>query len=393
MVGSVRLVLVTQDFPPLRGGIQTYAAELAERLAPRCKAFTVLAPRAPGCEASDRALEFRVLRQGTFDTLIAAAAPVLARLALREGFDHAFHVQWSTAPAALALRRTGQLRSVTVAAHGRELLLEPWRRVPWAQRGYDAVRRHALTSADRVLAVSRYTAALAEGLGVAPERITVTRNGTDPTRFHPIDASALRSELGLEGRPVLVTLARLVARKGIDSVLRALPDLRRRVPGVAYVVVGEGPDAERLRELARESGVADCVHFVGPVPGEALPLWYSLGDVFVMPARSEGPDVEGFGIVYLEAGACERPVVALRAGGVPDAVADGVSGALVTPGDPAELTETLVGLLLDRARATLLGQRARARVLADFTWDRVADRVFDAIATSGGVTAGRVARR
>ncbi|HEV8549850.1 MAG TPA: glycosyltransferase family 4 protein [Polyangiaceae bacterium] len=391
----MRLVLVTQDFPPLRGGIQTYAAELAARLAPRCEAFTVLAPRAPGGEESDRALGFRVLRQGTFDTLITASAPVLGRLALREGFEHSFHVQWSTAPAALALRRARQLESVTVAAHGRELLLEPWRRLGFAQRAYDAVRRHALTQADRVLAVSRYTAGLAEGLGVLPERVTVTHNGTDPSRFRAVDTSALRAQLRLGSRPVLVTLARLVARKGIDSVLRALPAVRRRVPDVAYVVVGEGPDDQRLRELARANHVADIVHFAGGVTDEARPLWYSLGDVFVMPARSEPPDVEGFGIVYLEAGACERPVVALRAGGVPDAVADGISGYLVTPGELDELADRLATLLLDPAHAAQLGKNARERVLGELTWDRVADRVFSAISAFAPppVTKARAAPR
>lgn len=375
----MRLVLVTQDFPPRRGGIQTYALELAKRLAARCQAFAVIAPKADGMEAVDRGFDFRVFRRGTSDTLVAAAAPVLAELCLREGFERSLHAQWSTAPAALALRGMGRLRQVSVAAHGRELLLAPWRASLLAQRGYDGVRRKALCGADRVLAGSEYTASLAKDLGVRDERLVVTRYGTDPSRFHARDASSLRERLGLVGRPVLLTIARLVERKGIDSVLAALPGVKRAVPEVAYVVVGDGPERERLGTLAREAGVADSVTFVGPVADDELPLWYSLGDVFVMPSRSEPPDVEGFGIVFLEAGACERPVVAARAGGVPDAVADGISGLLVTPGDTGELADKLCELLLDPQRAAELGRRGRERVLSELNWDRITERTLEAL--------------
>jgi phosphatidyl-myo-inositol dimannoside synthase len=375
----VRLVLVTQDFPPCRGGIQTYALELARRLATRLDAFAVVAPRADGAIAVDRELPFRVLRLGTSDTLIATAAPLLAELAWRDGFDRTLHVQWSTAPAALALRGIGRVRQVAIAAHGRELLLAPWRTSRIAQHGYDAVRRRTLTAADRVLAGSEYTAGLARELGVKDERVHVTRYGTDPERFRPVDASLLRERLGLTGRAVLLTIARLVERKGIDSVLRALPAVRRAVPNVAYVVGGDGPERERLGALAHELGVLDAVSFVGAVTDEELARWYCLADVFVMPSRSDPPDVEGFGIVFLEAGACERPVVAARAGGVPDAVADGVSGLLVTPGDGEELAQKLVELLRDPARAAELGRRGRERVLGELNWDRVTERTLEAL--------------
>ena len=376
----MRLVLVTQDFPPRRGGIQTYALELAKRLATRLPAFAVIAPKTDGAEAVDRDLPFRVLRSGSSDTLIAAAAPLLAELTFRDGFDHTLHAQWSTLPAALGLRAAKRIRLAAVAAHGRELLLAPWRASPLAQRAYDAVRRRTLTAADRVLAGSEYTANLARTLGVRDERLFVTRYGTDPARFRPLDASALRARLGLTGRPVLLTIARLVERKGIDSVLRALPAVRRSVPNVCYVVAGDGPERQRLGALTRELGLDDCVNFVGPIADAELPLWYSLADVFVMPSRSEPPDVEGFGIVFVEASACERPVVAARAGGVPDAVADGISGLLVTPGDSGELTTKLSELLLEPARAAELGRRGRERVLAELNWDAVTDRTLAALA-------------
>jgi phosphatidyl-myo-inositol dimannoside synthase len=374
----VQLALVTQDFPPARGGIQTWAFELALRLAERCTAFVVVAPAASGAAEADRACNFRVIRTGSPNTLIAAAAPVLAELAA-EGFRHTLHAQWSTAPAALALRAAGKLERVAVAVMGRELLLTPWRGLPVAQRGYDLVRRQCLQRADRLISCSDFTADIAKGLGASASRIHVAYAGTDPARFAPRDAAALRARLGLGERRLLVSIARLVPRKGLDTVLRALPEVAAAIPDVRYVVVGDGPDRERLSALAAELGVAERVNFVGAVPGSELPLWYALGDVFVMPSRSDPPDVEGFGIVFLEAAAAERPVVAARAGGVPNAVAHGISGLLVGPDDPAELGRALIELLSDPARRAEFGRRGRERVLAEFTWDHVTARVLHAL--------------
>jgi phosphatidyl-myo-inositol dimannoside synthase len=375
----VRLVLVTQDYAPRRGGIQTWAVELSKRLSTACQAFAVIAPDVPGGRDADRDLGVRVIRAGTPNTLIAAAAPALSRLALSEGFERTLHAQWSTLPAALGLRAAGKLQRVDVAAHGRELLLAPWRAVPLAQGGYDRVRRATLRRVDGVLAGSQFTAGLVRDLGVEPERIRVTHYGTDPSRFRPLDAAPLRERLGLGHRPVLLTIARLVSRKGIDTVLDALPAVLARHPDAVYVVAGDGPEAEPLRRLAQNLGVERSVRFAGVVPDGELPLWYSLGDVFVMPSRSDPPDVEGFGIVFLEAAATERPVVAARAGGVPDAVAHGVTGVLVPPGDPGALGAELSALLADPARRAELGRRGRERVLADFTWDRVVDRTLAAL--------------
>ncbi|HEY3495172.1 MAG TPA: glycosyltransferase family 4 protein [Polyangiaceae bacterium] len=377
---AVRLVLVTQDFPPARGGIQTWSLEIARHAAARCEAFAVIAPRAAGTAEIDAALGFRVLRTGSPNTLIAACAPLLRRL-VNEGFEHSLHANWSTAPAALALRGAGGLKSVAIMLAGRELLLKPWQALPPAQAGYDLVRRATLARADRLLPISEFTAGLARELGAPGERMRITPCGTDPERFTPRDATALRERLALGGRPVLLSITRLVKRKGLDSVLAALPQVREAVPEVAYVVVGDGPDGERLRARANELGVADRVHFVGAKPDDELPLWYALADVFVLPSRSEPPDVEGFGIVFLEAAAAERPVVAARAGGVPDAVADGVNGLLVAPDDTRELANALVALLRDPERRAVFGRRGRERVIRDFTWAKVAERALAAIAT------------
>ena len=378
----MRLLLVTQDFPPDVGGTQTYAAELAWRLASRCDDFAVIAPRRPGAAATDRALPYRVVRAGTsYNALSAAALFPLLLLAKRDGFDTAFHVQWPTALSALLARRLGALRRVFIAAHGRELLLKPLAHLSPLGSLYDGARGYALRHADGLLPVSRYTGGLLETLGAAPRRMDVVHNGTDPERFKPLDATALKRALGIEAKRVVLTIGRLVPRKGIDTVLRAFPEVLRAVPDAVYLIGGIGPDRERLAAIAQEMGVGADVRFLGKIPYSRLPLYYNACDVFVMPSRAAVPDVEGFGIVFLEAGACGKPVVGARAGGVPDAVRDGETGLLIEPDVPPALAGTLIRLLQDESLARQMGAAGRRRVLREGTWDHAADQVYRFIAT------------
>lgn len=375
----MRLLFITQDFPPEIGGIQTYAVELARRLAPRCDDFAVLAPAMPSAEAGDAALPFEVIRlEATADSLAFKAFGPVRRLARTRGFDTVFHVQWPTALSTMLARFVGGPRRIFVAAHGRELLFEPLSGV--AQTIYDGVRALILRHADGLFPVSRYTASLLESLGAPPKRIQIVHNGTDPALFHPADVAPLRAQLGLNGQKVLLTVGRLVGRKGVDTVLHALPEVAQAVPGVTYLVAGDGPDRPRLEALARRLGVGESVRFVGSLEDvRALRDHYNACDVFVMPAREAPPDVEGFGIVFLEAGACGKPVVGARAGGVPDAIRHGDTGLLVAPDDVPALTDSLTRLLHDDAEATRLGDRGRQRVVEEATWDHVAERLYGAL--------------
>ncbi|MCH9682771.1 MAG: glycosyltransferase family 4 protein, partial [Deltaproteobacteria bacterium] len=324
----MRVLLVSQDFPPDIGGIQTYSLELAKRLVRWCDALEVVAPVAPDCEQLDRTLPFEVHRvRSSTDALVARGAPAIWRRAWQGRHDVALHAQWTTAPGSLMARRTGRPRRVFVAAHGRELLLRPAQRIPVAQRLYDAARRRVLHGVDGIFAVSRYTAGLARDLGVNPGRIHVVPNGVDADRFSLPDASArarrFRERHGLGDRPCFITVARLMPHKGIDSGIRALPRLREQVPGATYVVVGSGPDQSRLETLARDLGVAEHVRLLGRLPDDEVVDALIAADVFALLSRESIPDVEGFGLVLLEAGACGTPVIGARSGGIPDAVAEG----------------------------------------------------------------------
>ena len=217
-------------------------------------------------------------------------------------------------------------------------------------RFYGRSRRRHLRRADAVIAVSDFTKdALTGIMDVPPEKIEVIFNGVDNHRFTPRPKNPVLVErYGLDGKRILVSVGRLVERKGIDHVLKALPAVLQAHPDVHFVVVGDGPYRPRLEEIAREEGVEDHVTFAGSVPADTLVDHYALGDLFVMPNRrlADG-DTEGFGLVFLEANACGKPVIGGRAGGAVEAIQDGVSGLLVDGWSVAEIADAITRVLGD----------------------------------------------
>jgi len=375
----MRLLFVTQDFPPAIGGIQTYSWELARRLSRWTEQLRVIAPTAKQENSVSGAEEFQVTRlPARPDLLVLPALAHIPVWAARHQPDVAFHAQWQTvAASALARAVTGWPRHIVCAAHGRELLFNPADDYPALGTLYDTLRRLALRTVDHFVPVSRYTAGLLHDQNIPSTRTHVLPNGTNPARFTPENGTRIREQLDCLEQPMLLTVGRLVPRKGIDTVLRALPNVLQSVPDLTYVVVGTGPDRARLEGVADECDVREHVHFAGSVPHEELPSVYSAADIFVMPAREAPPDVEGFGIVFLEANACETPVIGARSGGIPDAIVDEETGLLVPPADPTALTDALVQLLEEPQIAETLGAQGRERVLREASWDRVAEQLFE----------------
>jgi len=240
--------------------------------------------------------------------------------------------------------------------------------------------RLALKKAACVLANSRFTAGLLQTAGVAPEAIAVIPLGCDIDRFRPRTPplQLRRKVLGDRARgPVILTVGNLVERKGHDMVIRSLPAVCQRVPDATYLIVGTGAYKERLNELAAELGVRDRIIFAGKVSDDELPDVYAMCDVFAMPSRARlaAHDVEGFGLVYLEAGACAKPVVAGRSGGIEDAVVDGFTGLIVDPSDARDIGQALIRLLTDSELRGRLGQQGRDRVRKEHTWSVLGARV------------------
>jgi phosphatidyl-myo-inositol dimannoside synthase len=365
----VRTLVLTNDFPPRPGGIQQYVHTLASRLP--ADEVVVLASTWRGAEAFDAAQPFPVVRVPT--SVLLPRPDVLRRareVARAEGCDRV----WFGAAAPLGLlaaRLREQLPRSVASTHGHET---GWARLPGARQ---ALRRIG-TQVDVVTAVSDYTARLLRpALGRRAELARLP-SGVDTDTFTPeADGAGVRRRLGLGERPVVVCVSRLVARKGQDVLIRALPAIQERVPGAALLVVGGGPDLPRLQRLAVEAGVGDDVRFTGSVPWPELPAHYAAGDVFAMPCRTRlgGIDVEGLGIVFLEAAATGLPVVAGTSGGAPETVRDGETGVVVDPRSVRAVAAAVADLLADPDRATAMGAAGRAWVQSEWRWETQAQRL------------------
>ena len=372
-----RVLLVTNDFPPRRGGIQSYLENLVTRLAGTGDhQLTVYAPQWKGADDYDdeaRRVGLQVVRHpGTLMLPVPAVDNRMRRLI----GEHGIETVWFGAAAPLALlgpsaRRAGVAR-VLASTHGHEV---GWSMLPVAR---SALRRIG-DGTDVVTYVSRYTRsrfASAFGPHAAMEHLPP---GVDTDRFRPDPAArdGLRKRYGLGDRPTVVCVSRLVPRKGQDMLIRAMPAIRQRVPGAALVIVGGGPHLETLRRLATDTGVAEHVTFTAGVPFDELEAHYTLGDVFAMPCRTRGAglDVEGLGIVFLEASATGIPVVAGDSGGAPETVLEGETGHVVDGRDVAAIADAVSGLLADPDAAARMGARGREWVTAQWRWETLAARM------------------
>ncbi|HEX4817857.1 MAG TPA: glycosyltransferase family 4 protein [Nonomuraea sp.] len=356
-------LVVTNDFPPRTGGIQSFVHGLALRT----PGTVVYAPSWPGCEEFDRRQPYGVVRH---PTRLMLPTPAVALRAARLVAEHRAEtvVFGAAAPLGLLaprLRRAGAGR-VVMLTHGHEA---SWAAAP----GFRAVLRRIGAHADVVTYLGEYTRRrLAEV--VPPGKLVRLAPGVDVTQFRPDAArDQVRAELGLDGRPVVACVSRLVPRKGQDRLILAWPRVLRAVPDAVLLLVGGGPYGRRLERLAagRES-----IRFTGTVPAAGLPGYYAAADVFAMPCRTrwKGVDVEGLGIVFLEASATGLPVVAGASGGAPDAVRQGETGLVVDGEDPAEIAQAIVELLADPAKARKLGANGRDWIAAEWAWERVAAR-------------------
>ncbi len=227
-----------------------------------------------------------------------------------------------------------------------------------------------------VIANSENTALLLRRVGVPRAKIKIVHPGVDHARFRPdVDATAVRRRYAPRGEFLLLSVGRLQARKGHDLAIQAIARLGRR--DLHYVIVGDGNELQRLKQLTQDTGVTSLVTFEPRISPELLPTYYAASDVFLHPNRNDGEDFEGFGLVFLEAAAAGVPVIGGRSGGVPEAVAENETGLLVTGTDPDELAAALRQLLDVASLRARMGSAARSRVLDRFTWDRAAAAVRD----------------
>ncbi|GAB6066994.1 glycosyltransferase family 4 protein [Methylothermus subterraneus] len=365
------LLVITELFLPTKGGTAVWFDEVYRRLGG--KEIHILTARVPDCEAHDRdhpntihRLElkrYRWLRPESLAMYVKFLGAAL-RLAWRHPVAaiHAGRVL----PEGLVGWVVARLlrKPLVVYAHGEEI-------TTWRQPGKFRAMAFVYRKACAVIANSAFTLRELRKIGVPQERIVKISPGVDTERFRPgLPTQDLFERLGLSpDTPLILSVGRLSRRKGFDQVIRALPQVMQEIPGVHYAIVGVGEDRETLEALALEMGVRERVHFLGHVPMDELPRWYNACAVFAMPNREIEGDNEGFGMVFLEAGACGKLSVAGRDGGTGDAVHEGITGVRVDGHSVAQVAAALVSLAKAPPEA---GRQAAKFVRAIYAWSRVA---------------------
>ncbi|MCZ2837285.1 glycosyltransferase family 4 protein [Modestobacter sp. VKM Ac-2985] len=369
-----RTLVVTNDFPPRQGGIQTFVEALLDTRPP--ESLVVLASDHPGSAAYDAALPYPVVRAPTGMLL---PTPSIARTAARLAREHGCRTAFFGAAAPLgllapALRRAGVERLVG-ATHGHET---GWVALPAARQ----LLQRIAAGLDVLTYISQYThGRLAPALGDRTQLVQLSP-GVDVDRFTPgADGAAVRARYGLGADPVVVCVSRLVHRKGQDVLVEGWPQVLARHPRAKLLLVGGGPLEPALRRTIAARGLAGSVVLTGGVAPADLPAHYAAGDVFAMPCRTRrgGLDVEGLGMVFLEAAACGRPVVAGTSGGAPETVQDGVTGHVVDPRSAAAVADVLADLLADPERARAMGAAGRAWVEQRWSWTTIASAFADVL--------------
>ncbi len=367
-----RTLVITNDFPPRHGGIQSYVYALVSQLG--ADDVVVYASSSPGSAAFDAAQPFPVVRERATTLL---PIPRVIRRAQHIAHAEGCSAVWFGAAAPLglmasALRRAGVERLVA-SSYGHEI---GWAQLPGARRLLRRIGDHV----DVMTYLAGYTRSrISPALSPAARaRMVQLPAGVDDQRFRPgVGGAAIRERYRLEDRPVVVCVSRLVPRKGQDVLIQAMPAIQRRLSEAVLLIVGDGPYRKRLEAMADAIGVRNSVIFTGPAPEKKLPSYFDAGDVFAMPCRTRwrGLDVEGLGIVYLEASATELPVIAGNSGGAPDTVRDRETGYVVDGRSVAQVAERVSELLASPETARAMGECGRAWVADAWRWDRIAARL------------------
>jgi phosphatidyl-myo-inositol dimannoside synthase len=368
-----RTLVITNDFPPRVGGIQSFVHSLASQLPP--DQLVVYASRWDGAAAFDAAQPYPVVRH---PTSILLPTPSALRRARAIAAEYDCDSVWFGAAAPLGLlagplRRDPGIRHIVASTHGHEA---GWAKLPVARQLLARIGREC----DTVTYLGDYTLKRLAAACGPKTHFARLPSGVDTAAFSPeADGAGIRERYGLAGRPVVVCVSRLVARKGQDVLIRALPAIHRRMPDAALLLVGGGPYREELEKLVKEGGHERDVVFSGSVPFAELPAHYAAGHVFAMPCRTRrrGLEVEGLGIVYLEANACGLPVVAGDSGGAPDAVLEGETGYVVDGRQVPAVADRVSELLESDTKRVAMGNAGREWVSREWRWPTLAARLAE----------------
>ena len=365
-----KILLVTNDLGPRAGGIESFVLSLVERVPKGC--LIIYTSTQKGSAPFDAQLLERfgavVIRDRA---KILLPTPRVNHRAVKILKQYQIKTVWFGAAAPLALMakqlRTSGATNIVALSHGHEIW---WAKIPILKQ----LLRKIIKDVDHLGYLGQFTKGEIVKASNQIDRFVQIAPGIDTDHFMPKSARAdLIKKYRLEDRRVIVSVGRLVHRKGQDKLIESLPKILQSFPGAVLLLVGEGPIKQMLKNTAKQLGVTNQVIFAGRVQHIDLPDYICLGEVFAMPVRSRfaGLEVEGLGIVYLEASACGLPVIVGNSGGATDAVIDGVTGLLVDGSDIDQIADAVCKLLTDQSRAKAMGLAGRGWVIENWqinTW-------------------------
>jgi len=383
-----RILMVTLGFPPRVGGISTNSYQLAKNMG---EGIVVLAPSCKGIQEFDKVQRFATIRMKLISVrllerpsvfllfrvyLVASLAFYILFYAVRIRPTKIYVSYWVYALSALPTSKLFRI-PYYFEVHGSEILR------PMRNRFYRTLLNICAKNARKIICLGSYQKFSLVKEGISVHKLYVAKVGVDLDFFRPdIDPSKIIRKYDLKDRKVILTVGRLVERKGHDMVIKSLPSVLTKIPNAVYLIVGEGPELRNLKNLVEQLDLRENVIFAGYVPNGDLPRYYNACDLFIMASREVNGDVEGFGIVYLEANACGKPVVAGRSGGTRSAVRHGVNGFLVDPLNTEEISEKITLLLTKKKLAQDMGGRGRTLVEERFGYPMVAKNILKIIETT-----------
>ena len=364
-----KILCITNDFGPRAGGIETFVIGLIERL-PRSRVIVYTSAQDNSEQYDRRWFEdygVEVVRDKAKILLPTPGVAYCVKAIVRERKISTVFFG-AAAPLGLlsrTLRKAG-VKEIVALTHGHEVW---WSKVWPFSIAMKSISRHV----NHLTYLGEYTrsAIAASVTKEAAAGMVKIAPGIDTDHFSPQDATQLRSELGLSEKKVIVSVGRLVHRKGQDVLIEAMPGILREVPEAHILMIGEGPYRSYLENRVKALGLHERITFIGRIQYADLPKYICVGDLFVMPSRSRlaGLEVEGLGIVYLEASACGLPVIAGNSGGAPDAVLEGETGLVVDGTSKAEVAAAVVELLSDPDRSKAMGIRGRQWIIQEWRWE------------------------
>lgn len=375
----MKILLFTPDFPPGLGGIATHAGGIARGFSQLGEEIVVLTQHVKNDFDFDRKQEFKIVRVRNWpflrEFLFFFYLPYLVK---KYRIERVYNVVWMPCGAISFFFSRILGFPYYIAAHGSELFDANTLLKAKTKQSLKWLMKLTFRNATKCFPGSNYTKGILIRNKICSENLEIIPYGVDLERFHPaINCSEIMRKYNLFNKKIILTVARLDGYKGHDMVIKSLPEALKKIPNLIYLIVGGGSEKQRLKKLIRDIGLQDRVIFTGYVPYKDIPKYYMLCDVFVMPSREvriRRHWFEGFGIVYLEANACGKPVIGGRSGGVEDAVIHGQTGLLVDPNSIKEISEALCLLLTDERYANRLGQNGKRRIERGFTWQKIARR-------------------